>query len=176
MGHSSSSISGVSGGGSASGPSLGMQVNSEMISLFKGKLGVRFGFINALSQSFYFHDDSSGERMDYRLSGSRTYVPLNLYWSPKGEMVPYFEYGGYYSNFDGTLWDVDTDEPIENPGIDYWGIIYGGGFKYHKEGSRFVTCLGFQQFIANGSTLENNKFDIGFTTFNLRFEVSFLLF
>ena len=97
-GYAVSRMFSVERGGVAAGITIGGQINCEIVSLFQGDLSAELGFRNIGATEFYFYDDQQGEMREYEFISGSTIFKLNLRWSPKGEFVPYFEAGSYYSD------------------------------------------------------------------------------
>lgn len=128
----------------------------------------------------FFDDGLNDELTEYSMSFNVPAMWLNLRWAPKGELVPYFDYGLYYygvtSENSRRIREVSTGEWIPNTNIDEYGTVLGTGFKYHKKGSRIQTTLGFERYRSFYSSRNNNMFDMTFGTFSIRFTASYLLF
>lgn len=107
----------ISRGAGGMGNSRGVQINARVITLFKGDLSTSFGVTAFEGPNLYFFDERlNGELTEYGISYTAPAMSLNLSWSPKGELVPYFDLGLYYyglgSENSGGLLEFSTGESI----------------------------------------------------------------
>lgn len=166
---------------SGMGSSRGIQISARAISLFKGDLSANFGVTGFEGPTLHFFDDGlNDELIEYTITFNEPALWLNFRWAPKGELVPYFDYGLYYYGVPREnvlkIREVTTGEWIPTTNIDEYGTVLGTGFKYHKKGSRIQTTLGFERYRAFHFSQKNNMFDMTFSTYSIRFTASYLLF
>ena len=164
----------------AFGISRGFQINAGLFPLLKGDLSTNIGVRSIARPEITFYDDRFGELNQYRFGATNIIYRLHFSWSPKGEVVPYFEVGAYYSDSGdegrGAVNEVSSGDIVEMSNVDGYGQSLGAGLKYRKKGSRFQSTFGFEKYSDYHRSNSNNMFGMSFTTFNVRVSASYFLF